>query len=78
MGEATKYLLGQGILGIVVVALGIAVVHLWRVNRVLSDRLETKSDKHAEKNQALAEQVVAAFKAATQATGKRRNTKAIE
>lgn len=37
---------------------------LWLENKSLTDRLEAKADKHAEKNQEIARQVTEAFEAA--------------
>jgi hypothetical protein len=62
--EATKYLLGQGILGVVCLAEGGAIWWLVRENRRLVDRLVQKSETDRHVNQKLAKQVADAFTAA--------------
>lgn len=64
MSEATKYLVGQGVLGVVAFFLGIFNWIQWKENRSLTDRLEAKAEKHAEKNIESARQMTAAFEAA--------------
>lgn len=64
MDEATKYLLGQGVLGVVCVFLGIFNWIQWKENRNLTDRLEAKAEKHAEKNIESAQKMAAVFEAA--------------
>jgi predicted secreted Zn-dependent protease len=64
MDEATKYLLGQGVLGIACIIEAWMIRRLWMENKNLTDRLEAKADKHAEKNQEIARQVTEAFEAA--------------
>jgi ribonuclease PH len=76
MDEATKYLLGQGVLGIACIIEAWMIRRLWMENKNLTDRLEAKADKHAEKNQEIARQVTEAFEAAVRSNErpKRRNT----
>lgn len=71
MDEATKYLLGQGVLGIVVIYLAWqlrearADVKAERAeNKALAERLVEKGEKFAEKGQELAREVTRAFEAA--------------
>lgn len=75
MNEASKYLLGQGVLGVLCVALGWAVWYLWRENRRLMERLETKSDKQAEKNEELTRQVTDAFNALSEQRRRRKTVR---
>lgn len=79
MGEATKILLGQGVTGVVCVMALIALYRMWLENKNLTDRLEAKSEKHAEKNQEIALRVTEAFEAAVRnaerGTPRRRPTK---
>ncbi len=42
----------------------VALYRLWLENKNLTDRLEAKSDKHAEKNQEVAMRVTEAFESA--------------
>ena len=75
MGEATKWLLSQGGWGVACLALITAVVYLWRDNKRLMERLETKSEKHATQNQETARQITEAFMVANKTRRERRNTK---
>lgn len=61
MDEAIKYLLAQGVLGVFVVAQGVAIWWLLRENRRLYDRIEAKSDTNSKVNQDLAKSVTEAF-----------------
>lgn len=63
MDEATKYLIGQGVLGIMCVVEAWMIRRLWLENKSLTDRLEAKAEKHAEKNHELAGKVTEAFEA---------------
>lgn len=70
MEEATKILIGQGVLGVVALALAAACRRLWIENKSLTDRLEAKADKHAELNRETAREVTQAFETAMRSAEK--------
>lgn len=76
MDEATKYLLGQGILGVFCLVELFAIAKLWRENKSLTERYEAKSEKHAEKNQETAANLIKALRVLAENNGgkKRRST----
>jgi predicted Holliday junction resolvase-like endonuclease len=75
---AIKYFFAQGPLGVVCVILLLALRKLWMENKSLTDRLESKADKHAELNRETARDITKAFetaiRSAEQAKQKRRPT----
>ena len=75
MDEATKYLLGQGVLGVVAFFLGIFNWLQWKENRNLTDRLEMKAEKHAEKNIESAQKMASVFEAAIRSAENRPRTR---
>lgn len=72
MDEATKFLMAQGVLGVVALALAAACRRLWIENKSLTDRLEAKADKHAELNQMVAREITQAFETAMKSASETR------
>jgi hypothetical protein len=73
--DATKWLVGQGVLGVACLILGFFNWIQWKENKNLTDRLEAKSEKHAEKNMETARQMTAAFESAIRSSENRTRTR---
>lgn len=58
MDKVTEYLFGQGVLGVMLVAVSTLAFYLFLDNKALTRRLIAKSEKDSEKNSETARQMV--------------------